>query len=65
MNIVLYPLPHNGFSSANIKLKFDLINELLAFYWMFWNKKIWTGGNLNQSAKCAKELAINSKISPS
>ena len=53
------------YSNINAKQKLELINELGSYYRKVQNELSWAGGNLNQSVKRAKELAVARLLTPS
>lgn len=53
------------FSDINAKQKFDMMNELAAFYRTYRDDISHISGNLNQSVKRANELAVAGLLPPS
>lgn len=52
------------FSDINAKQKFDMMNELAAFYRAYRDDISHISGNLNQSVKRANELAVAGLLPP-
>ena len=50
------------FNDIGILRRIDALNEMTALYKKYQQKLSWIGGNLNQTAKRANELAIIGKL---